>query len=547
MLNNSRPYIYFPILFALVLILGIYLGTKLDFSTPPENGKVFSLPQKRFNKLNEIINYVENEYVDTVSKDELVDRAIRDLLQELDPHSYYISAEEIQAMNEPLEGNFEGIGIEFSIQKDTIVVINPIAGGPSEMLGIQAGDRIVKVEGKNVAGIKIANKDVMGMLRGDRGTKVKVSVFRHSTGKLIDFTITRDAIPIYSIDVANMLNEETGYIKISRFSKTTNEEFANAEKKLLEKGMKKLILDLRGNGGGYLDAATKLADEFLANDQLIVYTEGRSRPKEMFFATSRGKLTDTELVVLIDEGSASASEIISGAVQDNDRGTIIGRRSFGKGLVQEQSNWPDGSAVRLTIARYYTPSGRSIQKPYDEGTKKYYEDYYESLSKEDSLEIFDTIAKKDTVKYITPKGKILYGGGGITPDIIIPHDTTDRSLFIAQVSYAGLFNQFSFEYADKKRDYLKSFKSLESFKKTFEVDDKLFSEFIAYAEKSGVKKEAKGLNPREEKLIKQRLKANIARYVWNYEGFYVILQENDKFIQRAMEELNYSKFEGFYD
>lgn len=535
MTNNSRPYIYFPILFALVLILGIYLGTKLDFSTPPENGKVFSLPQKRFNKLNEIINYVENEYVDTVSKDDLVDRAIRDLLQELDPHSYYISAEEIQAMNEPLEGNFEGIGIEFSIQKDTIVVINPIAGGPSEMLGIQAGDRIVKVEGKNVAGIKIANKDVMGMLRGDRGTKVKVSVFRHSTGKLIDFTITRDAIPIYSIDVANMLNEETGYIKISRFSKTTNEEFANAEKKLLEKGMKKLILDLRGNGGGYLDAATKLADEFLANDQLIVYTEGRSRPKEMFFATSRGKLTDTELAVLIDEGSASASEIISGAVQDNDRGIIIGRRSFGKGLVQEQSNWPDGSAVRLTIARYYTPSGRSIQKPYDEGTKKYYEDYYESLSKEDSLEIFDTIAKKDTVKYITPKGKILYGGGGITPDIIIPHDTADRSLFIAQVSYAGLFNQFSFEYADKKRDYLKSFKTLESFKESFEVDDKLFSEFIAYAEKSGVKKEAKGLNPREEKLIKQRLKANIARYVWNYEGFYVILQENDKFIQKAME------------
>lgn len=536
MTENSRPYIYFPVLFALVLILGIYLGTKLDFTAPPGTSKVFTIPAKRFNKLNEIINYVEEEYVDSISKDELVDMAIRDMLQELDPHSYYISAEEIQAMNEPLEGNFEGIGIEFSIQKDTIVVINPIAGGPSEILGIQAGDRIVKVEGKNVAGVKITNNDVMGMLRGKGGTKVKVTIFRHAGSKMIDFTITRDAIPIYSIDVANILNGEIGYIKISRFSKTTNEEFQNAEKKLLEKGMKKLILDLRGNGGGYLDAATRLADEFLGSDQLIVYTEGRSRPRETYFATSRGKLTDTELVVLIDEGSASASEIIAGAVQDNDRGTVIGRRSFGKGLVQEQSNWPDGSAIRLTIARYYTPTGRSIQKPYDAGTKKYYEDYYESLGKEDSLELSDTSAKKDTVTYKTPKGKILYGGGGIAPDIIIPHDTADRSVFIAQVSYAGIFNQFSFEYADKKRDYLKSFKSLESFKKSFEVDEKLFSEFILFAEKAGVKNTL-GISPREEKQAKQRLKANIARYVWNYEGFYVIMQENDKFIQRALEEL----------
>lgn len=537
MTENSRPYIYFPVLFALVLILGIYLGTKLDFTAPPGAGKVFSIPAKRFNKLNEIINYVEQEYVDSISKDKLVDIAIRDMLQELDPHSYYISAGEIQAMNEPLEGNFEGIGIEFSIQKDTIVVINPISGGPSEMLGIQAGDRIVKVEGKNVAGVKIANSDVMGMLRGKGGTKVKVTVFRHAGSKMIDFTITRDAIPIYSIDVANILKEEIGYIKISRFSKTTNEEFQNAEKKLLEKGMKKLILDLRGNGGGYLDAATRLADEFLADNQLIVYTEGRSRPKEMYFATSRGKLTDTELVVLIDEGSASASEIIAGAVQDNDRGTVIGRRSFGKGLVQEQSNWPDGSAIRLTIARYYTPTGRSIQKPYDGGTKKYYEDYYESLVGEDSLELSDTLAKKDTVTYLTPKGKILYGGGGIAPDIVIPHDTADRSVFIAQVSYAGIFNQFSFEYADKKRDYLKSFKSLESFKKSFEVDEKLFSEFVLFAEKAGVKN-TQGISPREEKQVKQRLKANIARYVWNYEGFYMIMQENDKFIQKALEELN---------
>lgn len=537
MTNNSRPYIYFPILFSLVLILGIYLGTKLDFTAPSGTTQVFSLPSKRFNKLSEIINYVEQEYVDSVSKDELVDLAIRDMLQELDPHSYYISAEEIQAMNEPLEGNFEGIGIEFSIQKDTIVVINPIAGGPSEMLGIQAGDRIVKVEGKNVAGVKITNNDVMGMLRGKGGTKVKVTIFRHAGNKLIDFIITRDAIPIYSIDVANMLNGEIGYIKISRFSKTTNEEFLNAEKKLLGKGMKKLILDLRGNGGGYLDAATRLADEFLENNQLIVYTEGRSRPKETYYATSRGKLTDTELIVLIDEGSASASEIIAGAVQDNDRGTIIGRRSFGKGLVQEQSNWPDGSAIRLTIARYYTPTGRSIQKPYDEGSKKYYEDYYESLSKEDSLIAADTTIKKDTLQYKTPAGKILYGGGGITPDIIIPHDTADRSLFLAQVSYAGLFNQFSFEYADQKRDYLKSFKSFETFKNAFNADEKLLSEFIAFAEKNGIKKETKGLSPREEKQIKQRLKANIARYVWNYEGFYLIMQEDDKFIRKALQEL----------
>lgn len=539
MIRNSRPYIYFPILFALVLILGIYLGTKLDFTRPQDTGKIFSLPQKRFNKLNEIINYIERDYVDSVSKNELVDLTISNLLQELDPHSYYISAEEIQAMNEPLEGNFEGIGIEFSIQKDTIVVVNPIAGGPSEMVGIQAGDRIVKVDEKNVASIKITNKDVMSMLRGKSGTRVKVSIFRQSSDKLLVFTITRDAIPIYSIDVANMLNENTGYIKISRFSKTTNEEFYNAEKKLLGKGMNKLILDLRGNGGGYLDAATKLADEFLADDQLIVYTEGKARPKEMYFATTRGKLTNTELIVLIDEGSASASEIIAGAVQDNDRGIVIGRRSFGKGLVQEQSNWPDGSAVRLTIARYYTPTGRSIQKPYDEGTKKYYEDYYESIGTDSLLPQQDTISK-DTMKYITPKGKILYGGGGIVPDIQIPHDTADRSMLIVQLSYAGLFNQFSFDYADKKRDYLKSFPSLDKYRKSFEVEYSLLSEFLAYARKNGIKLNENSLSAREEKIIKQRLKANIARYGWNYEGFYVIMQENDKFIQRALEELNHN-------
>lgn len=536
MANNSRPYIYFPILFSLVFILGIFLGTKLDFTVPVESG--FPMPQKRFSKLNEIINYIEQEYVDSVSKEELVEKTIHDLLQELDPHSYYISAADIKAMNEPLEGNFEGIGIEFSIQKDTIVVINPIAGGPSEMLGIQAGDRIIKVDGKDVASTKITNNDVMGLLRGKRGTKVKVTIFRHSTSREIDFTITRDAIPIYSIDVANMLNHETGYIKISRFSKTTNEEFVSAEQKLLENGMKKLILDLRGNGGGYLDAAVKLADEFLAKDQLIVYTEGRSRPKEMYHATSRGKLTDTELVVLIDEGSASASEIIAGAVQDNDRGTIIGRRSFGKGLVQEQSTWPDGSALRLTIARYYTPTGRSIQKPYTGGTKKYYEDYYESLGLEDSLPKSDSSIIVDSIKYNTPKGKVLYGGGGIMPDIVIQHDTSDRSLFLAQISYAGLFNQFSFEYADKKRDYLKSFKSLDSFRKTFEVDEDLLAEFISFTGKNGSVKTVNTLSEKEQRQIKQRLKANIARYMWNYEGFYVIMQDDDKFLQKAVEVLS---------
>lgn len=541
MTHNSRPYIYFPILFSLVLIMGIYLGTKLDFSGQTEEGEIFSIPQKRFNKLNEIINYVEQDYVDSVSKDELVDMAIRDFLQELDPHSYYISAEEIHAMNEPLEGNFDGIGIEFSIQKDTIVVINPIAGGPSEMLGIQAGDRIVMVDGKSVAGIKITNKDVMGMLRGKGGTKVKVRVFRHSSGKEIDFTITRDAIPIYSIDVANMLSGEVGYIKVSRFSKNTYDEFLEGEKKLLALGMKKLIVDLRGNGGGFLAVATKLADEFLESGKLIVYTEGRARPKETYYASSRGKLANTDLVVLIDEASASASEIIAGAIQDNDRGTIIGRRSFGKGLVQEQSGWPDGSAVRLTIARYYTPSGRCIQKPYENGTKKYYEDYYESFESEDSLSARDTTAMTDTVKYITPKGKVLYGGGGITPDIIIPHDTAGRSLFVAHVSYAGLFNQFAFEYADKKRDFLKSFKTFELFNRSFNIDGSLLSEFIAFSDKNGIKTETTGFSAREEKLVKQRLKANIARHVWNYEGFYMVLQEDDTFIQKALEVLKQTK------
>jgi carboxyl-terminal processing protease len=353
-----------------MLAAGIYIGMRMSEPYRSSRG-FFTFRTGQFNKLNDVINYISNEYVDTVNSRALVESTIEDMLHQLDPHSSYIPGEDLQAMNEPLEGNFDGIGVEFHIQDDTIMVVSALAGGPSEQLGIQAGDRIIRVEGKNVGGIKITNTQVMQLLRGPSGTMVKVTILRRSTGQTIDFTIKRGKIPIYSVDVGYMLNRETGYIKIGHFADKTYDEYLKAFADLKEKGMQNLILDLRGNPGGYLKTAIQIADEYLPDGKMIVYTEGRNRPKETFRATSRGFFEEGALVILIDEGSASASEIVSGAVQDWDRATIVGRRSFGKGLVQEQSEFPDGSAVRLTVARYYTPTGRSIQKPYTAGYEQY--------------------------------------------------------------------------------------------------------------------------------------------------------------------------------
>lgn len=530
---NNRAKIYLPIIFSLLLVIGIFIGSKLNFSEPAV--RFLQSEKKSSDKLNSVLNYIEEEYVDTIKKDELVEKAIINLLHNLDPHSAYLTAQEVKEMREPLEGNFEGIGIEFNIIKDTIRVIAVIGGGPSEALGIQAGDKIVKIEGKNVAGVKIKNKDVLGKLRGKGGTKVTVSIKRGNSKKLIDYTITRGTIPIYSVDVAYMLDKKTGYIKVSRFAETTYEEFLDKTSSLRSQGMENLILDLRGNGGGLLSTAVKICDEFLEKGQVIVYTEGKSHPKETINATSKGILTDTKLIVLIDESSASASEIVAGAIQDNDRGTIVGRRSFGKGLVQRETMFADSSAIRLTVARYCTPAGRCIQKSYGKDLEDYYREEYNRYQQGELLNA-DSIHQQDTLKYVTSKGKIVYGGGGITPDIFIPLDTAGRTSYLTELFVKGAFNQFGFDYADKNRKALSKM-DMNFFQSSFIIDEKRMNNFFSFSEKLGVK-----LNPKEAEtskgLIKNLLKASIARQIWGSDGFYPALNKEDKTILRSVNIVN---------
>lgn len=526
--KRKSGYVYVPLIAAFALMLGVWIGLQLPGNGgAQQNGLLGSFSGRNFNKLNEIINYVESEYVDSVAREDLVDRTITSLMNELDPHSYYISSEELAALNEPLEGNFSGIGIEFSVQKDTVVVISPVSGGPSEALGIQAGDRIVEVEGEVIAGVGISNRQIMDKLRGESGTEVSIGVLRKGEPKLLPFTITRGKIPIFSVDVSYMVDAQTGYMKVSRFSKTTYDEFMEAGRMLQGNGMKSLILDLRGNGGGYLETAIKMADEFLPNGQNIVYTEGNAHPRKTYDATAQGEFEDTELVVLIDEGSASASEIIAGAIQDNDRGTIIGRRSFGKGLVQEQNQWPDGSALRLTIARYYTPSGRCIQRPYEAGNfDSYYEMHHDSAH-----------TAPDSIKFTTLKGRTVYGGGGILPDKVVPQDTSGGSFYFTELLYRGLIRQYAFEYTDRERENLSAYKSPDDFMTRFDLSGAVYNDFLAYTEANGVLRDPRGLR-RSGHLIQNRLMANIARYVWNNEGFYPIIHQYDHTMEVARQSLS---------
>lgn len=526
---NSRYKIYLPIIFALFLAAGIFIGSRLNFSSPVVR---FLQPERRASdKLNSVLNFIEEEYVDTVKQEMLVEKAINDLLQNLDPHSVYITAKELKEMREPLEGNFEGIGIEFNIFKDTIRVIAAIPGGPCALLGIQAGDKIVQIEKQNAAGVKIKNKDVLGKLRGKGGTEVQISIMRGNSQKLIDYTITRGTIPIYSVDAKYMLTKTTGYIKVNRFAETTYQEFLDAASWLRSQGMQALVLDLRGNGGGLLSSAIKISDEFLEKGHVIVYTQGKSQPKETMNATNKGILTETKVIVLIDESSASASEIVAGAIQDSDRGIIVGRRSFGKGLVQRETMFSDSSAIRLTVARYYTPTGRSIQKPYGKDLADYYSDEY-SRYQHGELMHADSIHKNDSLKFTTPKGKVVYGGGGITPDIFIPLDTAGRTPYFSELFVKGTINQFSFDYADKNRKRLTSM-GFEKYRSTFRVDDKMLNEFYLFSEKLGVK-----LNSKEAEtskgLIKNIIKAGLARQIWGNDGFYPVLNAEDKAILHSL-------------
>lgn len=494
-------------------------------------------------KLEALLQMIQYAYVDTVNEKKMTDDAIRAVLKDLDPHSVYIPADELKEANEPLLGKFEGIGIQFNILEDTIFVTNTIGGGPSEKVGLLAGDRIVKIDGNNVAGIKITNNDVLKKLRGDKGTKVTVSIFRRGETDLLDFLITRDKIPLYSVDATYMVTPEIGYIKVNRFADSTVEEFRDALKKLKEQGMKNLMLDLTGNGGGYLNRAIELADEFLGDKKRIVYTEGTHQPRQESFSTSIGGWEKGKLVVMIDEYSASASEIVSGAVQDWDRGLIVGRRSFAKGLVQKPFPLPDGSAVRLTVARYYTPSGRSIQKPYEKGDEEYDMDLF-NRSKSGEFYSVDSIHFSDSLKYFTNAKRTVYGGGGIMPDVFVPRDTSIFSTYYSDLQRKGILNEFALTYVDNNRSRLKSeYADITSFKNNFNTDQKFMDEFFAFAEKKGVKKDEEGWQI-SSILIQTLLKSIVARDLWNADAYYQVFNDQlNPIFKKAVESIQNNTFD----
>jgi carboxyl-terminal processing protease len=532
-LTNNRRVWLSPLIYSIVLICGILIGSLIFRERKPE--KFTGNPHASAGKIDNVLDFIEQNYVDTVKRMDLEEKTLVAMLNQLDPHSEYIPAADLQQVNEPLQGNFDGIGVEFNIVNDTICVVHPIHGGPSESVGVKAGDRIVKVDGKNMAGIKVSNKKVFDALRGKKGTKVKVSIRRAGVKEFLEFTITRGEIPIYSVDASFMAASDVGYIKISRFAADTYEEFRRAFNKLTKQGMKKLIVDLRGNGGGYLNAAVDISDEFLSKGMLIVYTKGKASPKKVFQASDKGSFENKPLVVLIDEGSASASEIVSGALQDNDRATIIGRRSFGKGLVQEQIEIPDGSALRLTTARYYTPSGRCIQKSYSKGLEAYYSEEYDRYEKGELLSA-DSIHFADSLKYKTVSGRTVYGGGGIMPDIFVPLDTSFRSSYLNKVSFKGIISDFAFNYADKHRAEFKSYANAAAFVKSYVPPANILESFADYAQKQGV--------PRNEEQMKRsagylmaQIKALIGRNLYDGEAYFPVILKDDKVFKTALEKL----------
>jgi carboxyl-terminal processing protease len=534
--SPPRYIVYFPILLAFTLIAGIYLGSRLIRVSLVNQRPISILQPTRYHKVNDVIQYILQDYVDPVERNLLEKEAIAGMLQNLDPHSQFISAEEFADVNDPLLGAFEGIGIQFRMERDSCTVIQTIVGGPSERAGLLAGDRIVRVDDSLVAGVNMSDKDMVRMLKGEKGSKVKVSVYRRGVAGLIDMIIIRDVIPTYSIDIAYMVNDSVGYIKLSKFSATTHHELLTALKKLKELGMQKLLFDLRGNSGGYLQTAIKVADEFLEQRQLIVYTEGHNRPRQVAYSTGKGTFINKPLMILIDEASASASEIIAGSIQDNDRGLVAGRRSFGKGLVQEQLNLQDGSAIRLTVARYFTPTGRSIQKPYDNGAEDYYHDYYNRIVSGE-LDDPESVEFDDSLKFVTPGGRIVYGGGGIMPDIYVTIERDETLKYYNKVANQGLIYQFAFDYTDALRTNLGRFSRVDEFIDDFKISDAVFNDFVSFAENQGVKSDRINILQSKER-IRHILKAFIARNIFDDEGFYPIYLQTDKTFLEAKKVLN---------
>jgi carboxyl-terminal processing protease len=502
-----------------------------------------SLAQQAPGKLDYALQILKLTYVDTVNEKQLTDEAIRAMVKQLDPHSVYIPVEEMREMNEPLVGKFEGVGVQFNIHNDTIMVTQPIPGGPSEKLGIRAGDRIVKIDGEVVAGVKITNNDVFKRLRGAKGTKVTVSIYRRNVSELIEYTITRDQIPLFSMDAAYMVAPQIGYIKISRFADSTPEEFRTGLEKLKKQGATSLILDLQGNGGGYLNRAVELADEFLTDGKKIVYTRGRTTVPEDYNSTAIGGFEKGKLIVLIDESSASASEIVSGAIQDWDRGLIVGRRSFGKGLVQKPYQLNDGSMMRVTVAHYYTPSGRCIQKPYELGDDEDYDLDINNRYKHGELFYADSIHFADTTEYFTSHKRLVRGGGGIMPDVFVPLDTSKSSAFYSDLLRKNVFNDFSLTYVDNNRNSLKSqYPDAIAFNAGYKVSDQLFKEFLDAAYKAGVKEDSAGLSTSGE-MIRVQLKALISRNLWDTEAYFIVINSLNQPLQRAMSAIRDNTFD----
>jgi len=495
-------------------------------------------------KFGKVLEWIDKYYVDSVNQDLLVEHAIMELLQKLDPHSSYLTKEEVEQLNEPLQGNFEGIGVSFNILNDTVYIVSPISGGPSDKVGIMSGDRILKVDGTTIAGVGITTEKVFSMLRGKKGSKVNVTVLRKDAGDLIDFEIIRDKIPIFSIDASYKVKDDIGYIKINRFSMTTMDEFEQAIQKLKNENISDLVLDLTGNGGGYLEVAIKLADQFLDDKKLVLFTEGINSPKREYFATKNGSFEKGHLIILIDEGSASASEIVSGAIQDWDRGIIVGRRSYGKGLVQKPLLLPDQSMIRLTVAKYYTPTGRLIQKPYNMSRDDYDK---ELLNRYVNGELAhrDSIHLPDSLRFYTLRNtRLVYGGGGIMPDYFVSIDTSFYSDYYRQLVRKGILSQFVLEFVDVNRpELLRAYPEFARFRNEFTVNEKLMARLVKYAEGKGIR-----LNDTDMALSRDQiellLKAYIARDLWSNNEFYEITNERDPKFETAITILeNWDKYE----
>ena len=484
---------------------------------------------------------ITNLYVDTVDESKLVEDAIRGMLKELDPHSTYATPKEVKAMNEPLQGNFDGIGVQFNMIEDTLIVIQPVVNGPSEKVGIMPGDRIVSVNDTAIAGVKMSKEDIMKRLRGKKGTQVKLGVVRRGIADQLTFIVTRDKIPVKSIDAVYMVRPGIGYIRITNFGATTYDEFMEGVRTLQQQGMKDLLLDLQDNGGGYLQAAVQIADEFLEKNDLIVYTQGRKAGQRAEYrAKGNGKLVEGKVVVLINEFTASAAEIVTGAIQDQDRGTVVGRRSYGKGLVQRPIDLPDGSMIRLTIAHYYTPSGRCIQKPYKKGDLRDYEMDLDNRLKHGELTNPDSIHFADSLKcYTLRKQRIVYGGGGIMPDFFVPLDTLQYTKYHRQLSARSIVLNASLRYIDNNRKQLKSrYATFEQFNRQFEVPQSLIDEILAEADKPKVKPQDDAEMKRTLPYLRNQLKSLVARDIWDMSEYFHIANDQNHIYQKGLEVIS---------